>query len=412
VDSKRAEITVSKLSGSNSTCVVGLGRVEIEDDHDDDEWETVEHKSGRGAAKSKKDTSATQVVNGCTTNTITSDVPASSSIPSSPSGKLKSGKGKKRNSRRHNNKQITKELLNNLIQSTDDEVLGLKETKASSSDNDGKCAALVAESSVEISLVIAPSVTEDPGLGAMSNSRKKTSLPNSSSTTFAEIARLSLNASSLSQTKDRGSSRSSQQDIFRVSTGRESDKSKVQKFATASFADQNTAQTCPETVSGVSGTSGSTLTLAVNSFKHLEEGKVRGSVIPNVQSDVLGTYNTLRDESYDSTDEDERNSESCNGHSDEVPPLQTLLGPGVTNSATSSVASSLEVPHAIRRNWNSNANAGTEDDVGYHLLEVCERLSEEMNTFMTRRASALTHRRQERAALLAALQDIAQVRIQ
>jgi hypothetical protein len=38
-----------------------------------------------------------------------------------------------------------------------------------------------------------------------------------------------------------------------------------------------------------------------------------------------------------------------------APPLQTLLGPGLTNSATSSVASSLEVPHAIRRSRYSNA---------------------------------------------------------
>lgn len=77
------------------------------------------------------------------------------------------------------------------------------------------------------------------------------------------------------------------------------------------------------------------------------------------------------------------------------PPLDTLLGPGNSCSASSSVASSLDAPHGAR----------PEDDVGYHLLNVCGQLSEEINTFMSRRSLALAVRRRERSAVLGALQD-------
>ncbi len=90
-------------------------------------------------------------------------------------------------------------------------------------------------------------------------------------------------------------------------------------------------------------------------------------------------------------------------------PVQTLVGPGNNNSASSSVASSLEAPHATRHKPRQHHDSCREDDVGYHLLKVCERLSSDMNTFMRRRSAALEVRRSERGALLAALQDTVQV---
>lgn len=92
-------------------------------------------------------------------------------------------------------------------------------------------------------------------------------------------------------------------------------------------------------------------------------------------------------------------------------PVQTLVGPGNNNSASSSVASSLEAPHATRHKPHHHHDSCKEDDVGYHLLKVCDRLSLDMNTFMRRRASALSVRRRERGVLLAALQDTVQVSI-
>ncbi len=88
------------------------------------------------------------------------------------------------------------------------------------------------------------------------------------------------------------------------------------------------------------------------------------------------------------------------------PPLATLLGPGTSYSTSSSVASSLEAPHSSANRFRHQASTNnTEDDVGYHLLNVCGQLSEEINMFMSRRALALDVRRKERNAVLNALGD-------
>ena len=121
----------------------------------------------------------------------------------------------------------------------------------------------------------------------------------------------------------------------------------------------------------------------------------------------------MRDDSCTSEEEGEEPSAigrtSCSNNA--APPLQTLLGPGNTNSASSSVASSLEAPHATRHRPHRHGSCCKEDDVGYHLLNVCEKLSDDMNTFMGRRALALNARRRERGALLVALQETLQVNI-
>jgi hypothetical protein len=99
-----------------------------------------------------------------------------------------------------------------------------------------------------------------------------------------------------------------------------------------------------------------------------------------------------------STTEEDRNT----------PPLSTLLGPGTSCSGTSSVASSLEAPHSSRFRHQSIAST---EDVGVHLLNVCKQLSEEIDTFMSKRALALDVRRKERSAVLGALQDTLVVRL-
>lgn len=85
-----------------------------------------------------------------------------------------------------------------------------------------------------------------------------------------------------------------------------------------------------------------------------------------------------------------------------TPPLSTLLGPGTSCSASSSVASSLEAPHSSR--FRHQSISATEA-VGVHLLNVCKQMSEEIDTFMSRRSLALDVRRKERSAVLGALQD-------
>jgi hypothetical protein len=372
----------------------------------------VEHKSARGSGKNRKDSVATQTVHVSSINIINNDVPPAALVATSPSGRSKSGKGRKKNSRRHSIKQTAKEIITNLIQSAEEEILLRKESTEKSTVVDRKGSAWGMEQSFDTSTAI-DKVRAAPPIdsSAVPNSRKAALVPNLSASTFADIARLSLrnheNSSVVSQAKDHAAS----QGVNRVISGRESDKLKLQKCTTSSSADHNTAQTCPETVSGVSGTSNSSFTQIATYQKALEETNIEGSdILSSVpQTDSPATCETVRNDLFDSSDEGEPNFSTHTDSSGEAPPLQTLLGPGITNSATSSVASSLEVPHAIRRSRYCNASTSKEDDVGYHLLKVCEKLSVEMNTFMIRRASALTQRRQERAALLAALQDIAQV---
>ena len=83
------------------------------------------------------------------------------------------------------------------------------------------------------------------------------------------------------------------------------------------------------------------------------------------------------------------------------PPLPTLLSPGNNNSTSSSVASSLDAPHA---GHHGNKSRQSENDVGCHLLDVCDKLSSEIAVFMKRREDALTIRRHERGLVLTALE--------
>ncbi len=87
-----------------------------------------------------------------------------------------------------------------------------------------------------------------------------------------------------------------------------------------------------------------------------------------------------------------------------TPPLPTLLSPANANSASSSVASSLEAPPRGRTHHHSDTVKDV-NDVGYHLLDVCDRLSRDMSLFMSRRALALNARRRERGAILSGLQS-------
>ncbi|KAL3936843.1 MAG: hypothetical protein SGBAC_007919 [Bacillariaceae sp.] len=91
------------------------------------------------------------------------------------------------------------------------------------------------------------------------------------------------------------------------------------------------------------------------------------------------------------------------------PPLPTLLSPENANSANSSVASSLDTSHAGHQNNNIASQQGKEKDVGYHLLDVCDRLTRDINIFMKRREHALGPRRRERGAVLMALQGTVSV---
>jgi hypothetical protein len=161
-----------------------------------------------------------------------------------------------------------------------------------------------------------------------------------------------------------------------------------------SGADQSTAPTILETLSGASANTLSSLaTEEVENLRSREQATGAIIVVDDASSVAAGGEEVEFFQPKVDLDKDGNRS----------PPLETLLGPGNTNSASSSVASSLEAPHASKHRhhkFSSNQN-----DVGYHLLDVCDRLSRDMNAFMARRAMALSTRRCERNAILVALQE-------
>lgn len=146
-------------------------------------------------------------------------------------------------------------------------------------------------------------------------------------------------------------------------------------------ADQNTATTVPETVS------------AVSDARRAQASADRG---------LARSDSSSGEESGDVHKQDPVPTPAQSGK-DTSPPLPTLLSPGNANSSSSSVASSLEAPHASH--GHHHTSPANENDVGYHLLDVCNRLTRDMEVFMARRAAALNTRRKERGALLAALQE-------
>jgi DNA polymerase sigma len=166
-------------------------------------------------------------------------------------------------------------------------------------------------------------------------------------------------------------------------------------------ADQNTASTVQETVSATSRS----LTNNDESLNLRQSSKLLTSISTN---DAAVNMTEVREHSSgSSTIDGTSRSMTPSTRKSSAPPLQTLVGPGNMNSANSSVASSLEAPHATRHGSHKHKSS-KEDDVGYHLLNVCERLSEDMNMFMNRRALALSSRRRERSALLNSLQETVQ----
>uniref|UniRef100_A0A7S4K8F7 Polymerase nucleotidyl transferase domain-containing protein n=1 Tax=Odontella aurita TaxID=265563 RepID=A0A7S4K8F7_9STRA len=200
---------------------------------------------------------------------------------------------------------------------------------------------------------------------------------------------------------------------------------KSRKNMLLSSADQKTAPTVPETESGYSAGTQSNNIVAAAAETRKEPGKVTETASASMGAGAESGKEISREakKSFRGAGKQStpREGSSPQGRSSETqqqssanPPLPTFLGPENTLSASSSVASSLEAPHATRLNRNNNhphhvrqhsSSELKEDDVGYHLLRMCERLSEDMSVFMSHRAMALNARRRERGALLAALQD-------
>ena len=355
-DASTETTTISKVNGVQS--VLSTGRVEeSSQDQNDEGWETVESKKN----KEKKNSSNKQ---------------NEKSNSQGGSGSSRKNKNKKN---RNRNRQKDKEQAKANLDSLEEGIAkrGTNTTKALMEERN-KRQGSGNKKKVESRPAAPPKQTSKTGatirdvvlgnLGGSGNSR------------FPSTENSVTQSSTGTNAKDKASNPSSKKKNL--------------------VADQNTASTLQETVSATS-----------RSFANADDSaKTASKRIPlSAKSSVDATNNNLegRDNSSDSTCDDMGRSLATSTKKGAAPPLQTLVGPGNLNSANSSVASSLEAPHATRHGANKHASS-KESDVGYHLLKVCERLSTDMNSFMTRRSLALAQRRQERGALLASLQETVQ----
>lgn len=179
----------------------------------------------------------------------------------------------------------------------------------------------------------------------------------------------------------------------------------------SALADHSTAPTYQETVSALS--SASNTVENGNNAKNKSEGG-NGGIPWNHQSQLTANIGDT-DPSVEGVETDTQPTDRVTGNNttspshslrSPVPPLPILLSPENANSTTSSVASSLEAPHGRHHHIHHTQSQDEHNAVGYHLLDVCDRLSQDICLFMKSRAQAVSLRRSERTVLLGALQEV------
>ena len=365
VSEVNVDVTIPEVNAIPN--VVNTHRVkELSQDNTDDGWETVESKKG----KEKKSASSGKGAGGRANH--------ANSQNASGSSRKNKGKSKNRNRNRQKEKEQAKANLDSLERGIAKR--GANTTKALMEErNRGQ-----ATNNNHKNYNLRPATTSAP---VNKSSTIKDAVMNNLPTRLQSGESLHTGSLSKITGQTNASIRFRREDTIKSSLNNKKGLS----------VDQNTASTVQETVSATS-----------RSFPHVDQAsklatkKIKSG--PKCSNDAARNAATeMKGNSSGSSTLDGTNrSRTPSTRKSSAPPLQTLVGPGNLNSADSSVASSLEAPHA--RYCSHKHNSSKEDDIGYHLLKVCERLSDDMCAFMTRRALALSSRRRERGALLASLQ--------
>lgn len=369
--SDQSEVRIFRVEGVGTRCVVVPGTEEPKKDaqsgkgkpgelsaamneDDDDEWETVEVKSRSNRNRKMNELKQASMPSSNRTNSGGSQ------------RKVKSSRAAGR--RRNANRKIVRDILDSVLDAVDAEVKRRRKAENLRRQNAARKMQPTATTQVARSMnskATRPATLRDVVVGSQPS--------RAVSPVAAPLSRSSV--------------------ADRPKKPQPFDGRKNQSLP--SIADQNTASTVPETLSGTSANTQSSLNTddVVSETRTSRTPAEEATVGQTGSVDVEGDVEPAR-------------SKSAEGQKDSspAPPLPTLLGPGNTNSASSSVASSLEAPHATNRRHHHSSSA-PENDVGYHLLDVCDRLTRDMNVFMTRRDLALKTRRRERGALLSALQE-------
>jgi len=381
-------IMLSRFDGIGPRCVVVPGshsnlekkdhlkKVSTSDDcGDDDQWETVEVKV-RGKNRPKFNDSRIHGMN----------ITQNSQLNVANGRKIKMGRtsaSRKRSAHR----KMARDILSSVLESVELEIRRRKKTEATGEEERKRVSRLEQQNTPVMHL---PKVTRDKPISMRDMVLRKSGIVS------AKV--LDGHSASISQKKAKSSMARNNVSKIPTSEPKKKVKKTKSKNTVAMMADQNTAQTLLETLSGASGASNNQLSLTTEEKEKVYKKNHRPEIGAAVTDDSSSVAEVCEQEQNFT-----KIAVTTDTDSSPSPPLSTLLGPGNSNSASSSVASSLEAPHSSKRMHHSSC--GNENDVGYHLLDVCNRLSRDMNVFMARRAFALTARRRERGALLAALQD-------
>ncbi|KAL7472250.1 hypothetical protein ACHAXS_012576 [Conticribra weissflogii] len=375
-------------------------KVNNSDDADDSAWETVEHKARGRKAKSNnvqfKD-KGNRVGNN---NPGRHDGASSTCDGGNSSGVKKNRKGKQRDKRRRDQK-VVKEVIFQILDAVDDEVTRRRKQPFKSASDDKRR--------------INYEKRMTPSNGNQQNNvdqRRKgnsgaaaSSGPAKPMKSLRDIVAGSAAATTIvPKTHDKRAASSAKDSQNKAKEGCAATKgSKIKPGLTyKSVIEPDGKPSKPKPYASVAAI-GSKLPETKGRQEIVVDDTVNsgGKVETIKQTGKSTQFKSMPDNSSASVDDKAQTSASITEDEATSPPLSTLLGPDNTQSASSSVASSLEAPHSSRLHHKT----ATENDVGYHLLNVCGQLSDEINTFMSRRAAALDIRRKERGAVLNALQD-------
>lgn len=306
-----------------------------------------------------------------------------------------SGNGKKRTNRsrkdrhKYQTRKVVKELLNGVFDNVDEQG---QQKRQSSKEQTNIRKNQVVSSTKKVSEVVGQKILAAPLIqgsnmhkkngGSMrdvlvgvksTNSKQhcqKVSTAKMIPSTYSDRARSSIKVDSKSSPHVSGENRLKSNQILAT---------KVSRITQPLSADQNTIPTVAST--------NSAFTPSITN-------------VTQRNSEIVQSLNSSCTESVEVPEPKNEPSDTIK-HASPSPPLPTLLSPENNNSTSSSVASSLDAPHS---GHHRNLSRQSENDVGCHLLDVCDRLSNEISEFMTRREDALTIRRRERGLVLAALE--------
>lgn len=393
-----AMVTNEKARNTVASSHESSGQNDPHDSADDHSaWETVEAK-GRGNRNRRACYGQARSERSGAHNTPSQgSSSAAAGATGSKKGKKASGSRRRNNngnSNRNANRKMVKEILSSVLDGVDAEV---KRRRSQVAKSVGSRANLPAR---------LPQATNGPRQGSAWQARPMTMRD-------VVLGRLRAEAENAASAKKQATARAPAKKEPVAGTGRpekkgantgHKGKNPLRNNPKGAWtADQSTAPTVPETLSGISA---NTQSSGITDVDNASMSCITSTERVAERNAAAVDYSSSGDIAVNASAEQHVKVDKKD--TSPTPPLQTLPWPGNTNSASSSVASSLEVPHG-RHLHHHHSSVANENDVGYHLLDVCDRLSRDMDVFMGRRAVALCIRRRERGALLAALQDTASV---